>query len=173
VTGNAILLARSADGIARGQPQSVALAAVTIFFVIALGLRSPRLGALAMIPNLVPVLVFFGLLGLGAAPLSLPTSLIGCVALGIAIDDTVHYLVRYRAERQTGASPELAIVRCSQFIGRPIAVTSVVLVAGFLVIALSDFATLREFGVLSAATMGICLVNDLILLPALLVRFRV
>jgi predicted RND superfamily exporter protein len=48
-----------------------------------------------------------------------------------------------------------------------------VLVAGFLVIALSDFATLREFGVLSAATMGICLVNDLILLPALLVRFRV
>ena len=173
VTGNAILLARSADGIARGQPQSVALAAVTIFFVIALGLRSPRLGALAMVPNLVPVLVFFGLLGLGAAPLSLPTSLIGCVALGIAIDDTVHYLVRYRAERQVGASPELAIVRCSQFIGRPIAVTSVVLVSGFLVIALSDFATLREFGVLSAATMGICLVNDLILLPALLVRFRV
>ncbi|MFP8873129.1 MAG: MMPL family transporter, partial [Myxococcota bacterium] len=96
VTGNAILLARSADGIARGQPQSVALAAVTIFLIIALGLGSPRLGGLAMIPNLVPVLVFFGLLGLGAAPLSLPTSLIGCVALGIAIDDTVHYLVRYR-----------------------------------------------------------------------------
>lgn len=172
VTGNSILLARSADGIAKSQPQSVALAAVTIFLVIALGLRSPRLGALAMIPNLVPVVVFFGLLGLGAAPLSLPTSLIGCVALGIAIDDTVHYLVRYRAERQSGASPESAVVRCSQFIGRPIAVTSVVLVCGFLVVALSDFATLREFGVLSATTMGICLVNDLVLLPALLLRFR-
>ncbi|MFP8874837.1 MAG: MMPL family transporter, partial [Myxococcota bacterium] len=83
------------------------------------------------------------------------------------------YLVRYRAERQAGADPERAVVRCSQFIGRPIAVTSVVLVVGFLVVALSDFATLREFGVLSAATMGICLVNDLVLLPALLLRFRV
>jgi predicted RND superfamily exporter protein len=173
VTGNAVLLARSADGIARGQPQSVALAAIAIFVLIAVGLRSPRLGAVAMIPNLVPVLVFFGLLGLGAAPLSLPTSLIGCIALGVAIDDTVHFLVRYRAERQGGASPEEAALRCGRHVGRPIAVTSIVLVAGLLVIAFSDFATLREFGILAAATMGICLLNDLVLLPALLLRFRV
>ena len=173
VTGNAILLARSADGIARGQPRSVALAAITIFLVIALGLRSPRLGAVAMIPNLIPVLLFFGLLGLGAAPLSLPTSLIGCIALGIAIDDTVHFMVRYREERKRGAPPEEAARWSMLRVGRPIAVTSFVLVAGFLVVTLSDFATLREFGVLSAATMVICLFNDLVLLPALLVRFRI
>ncbi len=172
VTGNAVLLARSADGIARGQPKSVALAAIAIFFLIALGLRSPALGAVAMIPNLVPVLVFFGLLGLGAAPLSLPTSLIGCLALGVAIDDTVHFLVRYRRERQSGATPEEAARRCGRQVGRPIAVTSIVLVAGFLVVAFSDFATLQEFGILAALTMGICLVNDLVLLPALLMRFR-
>ncbi len=172
VTGNAILLARSADGIAQGQPRSVALAALTILLVIALGLRSPRLGAVAMIPNLIPVLLFFGLLGLGAAPLSLPTSLIGCVALGIAIDDTVHFMVRYREERGRGASPEEAARKCTLLVGRPIAVTSLVLVAGFLVVTFSDFATLQEFGLLSAITMAICLLNDLVLLPALLVRFR-
>jgi len=172
VTGNAVLLARSADGIARGQPLSVAVAAVTIFFLIALALRSPRIGALAMVPNLLPVLAFFGLLGLGVAPLSLPTSLIGCLALGIAIDDTVHYLVRYRDEREAGLSPGEAARQCTLHVGRPIAVTSFMLVAGFLVVTGSKFATLQEFGYLSAGTMGICLLNDLVLLPALLSRAR-
>ena len=60
------------------------------FVLISLALRSPRLGAVAMVPNLIPVLLFFGALGSGMAPLSLPVSLIGSMALGIAIDDTVH-----------------------------------------------------------------------------------
>jgi predicted RND superfamily exporter protein len=172
VTGNAVLLARSADGIASGQPLSVGLAAVAIFVLLCAGLRSPGIGIVAMVPNLLPVLIFFGLLGLGVAPLSLPTSLIGCAALGIAIDDTVHFLVRYRAERRLGAGPQQAAVRCSRFVGRPICITSVMLSLGFLVVAFSEFATLREFGVLSAVTMVVCLVTDLILLPAMLVRFR-
>jgi predicted RND superfamily exporter protein len=173
VTGNTILLARSDDEIVRRQPWSVALAALAIFALVSLGLRSPGLGAIAMVPNLLPVLLYFGLLGLGVAPLSLPTSLIGCVALGIAIDDTVHYLVRYRVERKAGASPEEAVERCAHRVGRPIVITSVMISAGFLVVAFSEFATLRQFGVLSAVTMGICLVTDLFLLPALLVRARI
>lgn len=172
VTGNAILLAHSADGIATGQPLSVAIAAVSIFALVALGLRSIGIGAVAMVPNLVPVLVYFGILGLGVAPLSLPTSLIGCMALGIAIDDTVHYVVRYRSERRLGAAPGQAVRSATRFVGRPIAVTSVVLSLGFLMVTFSDFATLREFGLLSAATMGICLLTDLVLLPALLVRAK-
>jgi predicted RND superfamily exporter protein len=172
VTGNAILLARSADGIATGQPISVAIAALTIFVLVAVGLRSVRLGIVAMIPNILPVLIYFGLLGLGAAPLSLPTSLIGCMALGIAIDDTVHYVVRYRAERHQGAGPRDAAKLTTRFIGRPVAISSIVLSLGFLVVTLSDFATLQEFGFLSALTMQICLACDLILLPAVLVRAR-
>jgi hypothetical protein len=172
VTGNAILLARSADGIATGQPVSVGIAAISIFVLVSIGLRSVGLGAVAMVPNLVPVLVYFGILGLGAAPLSLPTSLIGCMALGIAIDDTVHYIVRYRAERHRGADPEAAAKLATRFVGRPIAITSAVLSLGFLMVTLSDFATLQEFGLLSALTMAICLVTDLILLPAMLVRAK-
>ncbi len=120
-----------------------------------------------------PVLLFFGLLGLGVAPLSLPTSLIGAVALGIAIDDTVHFLVRYRRERNGGATPEEASRRTGFSVGRPIAITSGMLAAGFGVIALSSFATLQEFGLLFATTIGLCLVADLLLLPALLVRLRI
>jgi predicted RND superfamily exporter protein len=172
VTGNAVLLARSADGIATGQPISVAVAALSIFVLVSIGLRSIGLGAVAMVPNLVPVLVYFGILGLGAAPLSLPTSLIGCMALGIAIDDTVHYIVRYRAERHRGADPQAAARLTTRFVGRPIAITTVVLSMGFLMVTFSDFATLQEFGLLSALTMAICLVTDLILLPAILVRAR-
>jgi len=172
VTGNALLLARSADGIARGQPRSVTLAAVAIFGLIAVGLGSLRLGLIAMVPNVVPVLMFYGLLGLGVAPLSLPTSLIGCVALGIAIDDTVHYLVRYRAERRRGSTAAGANAIAIRRVGRPVAITSFALMAGFIVVAFSSFATLRQFGLLSAATMGLCLVTDLVLLPALLHRTR-
>jgi predicted RND superfamily exporter protein len=171
--GNAILLARSADEIASAQGRSIALASIAIFVLVTIALRSWRLGLVALLPNLFPVLLFFGLLGLGAAPLSLPTSLIGAVALGIAIDDTVHFLVRYRRERAAGATPADASRRTGFAVGRPIAITSLMLSAGFGVIALSSFATLQEFGLLFAMTIGLCLVADLLLLPALLVRLKI
>jgi hypothetical protein len=161
---------RGADGIAAGQPFTVGAAALTIFALVAamLGLK---LGLLAMVPNVIPVLLFFGLLGLGIAPLSLPTSLIGSVALGITIDDTAHYLFRWRHERRTGADAADAVHATTRRVGRAIAITSVMLCLGFLVVALSGFATLREFGLLSTATMVICVIADLTLLPALLARF--
>ena len=165
ISGNAILLSRSADGIARSQPLSVGMATAAIAFLVALALGSIRLGAIAMIPNVIPVLIFFGVLGLGAADLSVPTSLIGCMALGVAIDDTVHWLSRYRSERIAGQGKAEAIRTTLQRVGRPIVITSLMLGLGFLVITGSRFATLQSFGWLSALTMGICLLTDLLLLP--------
>lgn len=173
VTGNAILLTRAADGVARSQPRTVGLAAAAIFVLLAVGLRSLRLGLVAMVPNVVPVLIFFGALGAGVAPLSLPTSLIGSVALGIAIDATAHYLVRYRAERRAGLDPAAAVLRCNRQVGRPIAIASAMLFFGFLSVTASQFATLREFGTLTAFTMAVCFATDLLLLPAVLVRARI
>lgn len=171
-TGNAILLARSADGIAESQLQSVGSAAAAIFVLVSIALRSLRLGVIAMIPNLLPVAMYFGLLGLGAAPLSLPTSLIGSVALGIAVDDTVHFLVRYRRERRAGLSPAEAARVTGLRIGLPIVTAAIMLSSGFAVITLSSFATLREFGTLFAVTVLFCIVAELLLMPALLVRAR-
>ncbi len=172
VTGNALLLARSADGIAESQPQTVGLAALVIFGLVWASLRSLKLGVVAMIPNLVPVVVYFGMLGAGVAPLSLPTSLIGSVALGITIDDTVHTLARYRDERRLGLSPEAAVQQTARHVGRAVLITAAMLALGFAVMGLSDFAKVQEFGWLSAATLSVCLLTDLLLLGALLVRTR-
>jgi len=150
----------------------ITAATLAILGLVLAALRSWKLAIVALLPNVFPVLVFFGLLGLGVAPLSLPTSLIAAVALGIAIDDTVHFLVRYRRERRAGATPVEATRRTSHAVGRPIVITAAMLAAGFGVIGLSSFATLREFGLLFATTVSICLVADLLLLPALLVRLR-
>ncbi len=172
VTGNAIVLNRSADRIATDQFRCVGFASVTILLLMCAMFRSPRLGVLAMIPNWLSVLLFFGTLGAGAASLSLPTGLIGSLSLGVAIDDSVHLLVSYRRLRKTGRNPEAAISKTMRHVGRPVLVTSAMLFAGFLTITLSGFATLREFGALTAATMLFCLCTDLLLLPALLIRTR-
>ena len=131
-----------------------------------------RVSMLVMLPNVTPVILFFGLLGLGIAPLSLPTSMIGCVVLGVAVDDTVHMLVTYRRLRESGASPELAVLQSMRRVGRPMVISALMLCAGFLTITISGFATIVEFGYLSALTLLICLAADLLLLPALLVRAR-
>jgi len=135
--------------------------------------RSLRLGLIAMVPNIVPVLLFFGTLGAGVATLSVAPSLIACIAIGIAVDSTVHFLVSYRRVRESrGLSPEEAVIDVLRVIGRPIATTSIMLVIGFMVITVSGFATLREFGYLTGTTMAICMFTDLGLLPALVTRLR-
>jgi predicted RND superfamily exporter protein len=173
VTGNALLLTRAADGVARSQPRSVALATAAIFALLLGSLRSWRLALIAMIPNLVPVAIFFGMLGAGFATLSLPTSLIATVALGLAIDATAHYMLRYLALRRAGAEVEEAARITGRNVGRPIAVAALMLCGGFLAVGASQFATLREFGILTSATLAVCALCDLMLLPALLVRLRV
>ncbi len=172
VTGNTILINRSADGIAGSQATTVGLAALTIFLLVSLVFRSVKVGLLSMSPNIVPVLIFFGTLGAGAAPLSVPTSLIGSITLGIAVDNTVHYVVSYLRQREAGATPNEAVMYGMHMVGRPIFVTSIMLMIGFSVITVSGFATLRQFGYLASITMGICMSTDLSLLPSLLVRTR-
>jgi predicted RND superfamily exporter protein len=111
--------------------------------------------------------------GAGSRRSSLPTSLIGNIALGLAIDSTVHFLFRYRAERRTGLSPDLAAERTGRHVGRDIAVAELMLACGFFAVVVSQFATLREFGALSSFTVILCALCDLMLLPALLVRLRI
>jgi hypothetical protein len=172
VTGNAIRINRGADGIAGNQIAQMALSMGCIFVIVWVVFGRLGLGLLAMPTNVMPVFNFYGMLGLGVATLSVPTSLIGCVALGIAVDDTCHFLQVFREERAQGKSAEDAALHCIVEVGRPMVVTSIMLVAGFLVMLFSSFATLREFGSLTAITMGLCLATDVGMLPALLVVLR-
>lgn len=173
ITGNTIVFTQASDGIAGNQLTSMLLTAVTILVLVTTSFRSLRIGLVAMAPNVAPVVVFFGLLGAGLADLSLPTSLIGSVALGIAIDDTAHFIVNYQRLRASGIASATAASTCLRELGTPIVTTSLMLTAGYLVLMLSGFATLRQFGWLSALTIQICLWGDLVMLPALLSRVRV
>jgi predicted RND superfamily exporter protein len=165
-TGTFVLLNRTSDLIAGEQVQSISIALVTIFLMLALLFKSLRVGFTALVPNLIPVLFFFGFMGWAGIPLNLTTSLVASVVLGLAVDNAVQFIVRFR--RVQAARPELreAIIESMRLSGRPIIYANVALAATFAIFAISNFEPIGSFGLLSAVTIIGCLVEDLVLLPA-------
>ncbi|MGH0036415.1 MAG: efflux RND transporter permease subunit [Myxococcota bacterium] len=167
VTGNAVLLTRTADDISRGQVRSLAAALVVIFGILALTFRSLRLGAIALVPNVLPVVLYFGLLGASGVGLTNATALMGCIVLGIAVDDTLHLLVHYRrAARECGRARE-ALTSALLAVARPVSHTSAVLCLGLLLLGQSELASQADFGWLGAATLAAAWLVDLTVTPAL------
>jgi hypothetical protein len=172
VTGNAIRINRGADGIAGNQIAQLTLTIGCCLLIVTLVFRSFGLGIMAMPTNVLPVFLFYGALGAGVAPLSIPISLIGSVALGITVDDTSHYLQAFRHRRAEGVPAERAVIDCTMDVCRAMVVTSTMEITGFLVMTFSSFATLQQFGYLTAITMMLCLATDVFMLPALVVRLQ-
>ena len=172
VTGNTIRINRGSDGIAGRQTVQMLIAVGSILVIVTVVFGRLGLGLLAMPTNVMPVLNFYGLLGVGVAPLSVPTSLIGSISLGISIDDTCHFLQVFRYTRAEGKGAEEAVLHAIVEDGRPMIVGSLMEIAGFLVMLFSSFATLQQFGYLTAITMGLCLATDVGMLPALLVVLK-
>jgi uncharacterized protein len=165
-TGTVILLNRTSDAIAREQFQSVTIALLTIYAMLALLFRSLRVGLTALVPNLIPVLFFFGFMGWSGIPLNLTTSLVASVVLGLAVDNAVQFIVRFRRVQPEAVSLRAAIIESLRLSGRPIIYANVALAAAFAVFAFSNFEPVKSFGLLSAVTILGCLVEDLVLLPA-------
>ncbi len=165
-TGTMVLLNRTSDTIAREQIFSVTLALVTIFMMLVILFRSFRVGLTALIPNLIPILFFFGFMGWSGIPLNLTTSLVASVVLGLAVDNAVQFVVRFRCLLKEQESVTEAIVQSLRCSGRPIIYANVALAATFTIFALSNFEPIGSFGLLSAVTILGCLVEDLVLLPA-------
>lgn len=166
-TGNAILLTRAADRIARGQAISLALAGAMIGLLLIGYFKSLRLGLLALIPNMIPVLLYFGLLGATGITLNNSTALMGSIVLGIAVDDTLHLLVEYRRGiRATGRRDEALRLALIQ-VGRAITCTTLAVCVGLLVVGMSALQNQAEFGLLGAATLAIAWLVDITVTPAL------
>jgi len=144
-----------------------------IFMVMSLLFLSTKVGFIAMVPNIVPVIFFFGVLGWSNIMLNIGTSVIAAIALGIAVDNTIHYMVRFNRELQVTYDQERSLQTALKTVGRPIVYTSVALTCGFLVMRLSQFVPVRDFGVLTAATMLGALGTNILLLPALLAQTRI
>ncbi len=167
-TGNLILLTRTAGNIVSGQIESLALTAVVIFILMAAMFLSVRVGLIAMVPNVFPLFVFFGLMGMAGAELNFGTNIIASIALGVAVDDTIHIMMRLSSTVRTTADQEQALLETLSTVGKPALYASVVLFLGFLTLCFSSFVPIREFGFLSATTILVGLVGEIALLPALL-----
>lgn len=144
-------------------------ALVAISLILVMVLRSLRIGLVSMIPNLLPAALTLGIWGLVVGRFGLAASIVAVVSLGIIVDDTVHFLSKYmRARREHGLGPAAAIRYAFTTVGMALVITSVVLVAGFLVLALSNFEVNATLGLLTAITITFALFTDFFLLPPLL-----
>jgi predicted RND superfamily exporter protein len=172
VTGDLVLLRHTADGISWGQVESLGTALVTIYLTLSLLLTSLRVGLYALIPNLLPIAVYYGVLGIAGVPLNLATSLIGAITLGIAVDDTVHYFARFALEARRLGDERRATTSTLRSVIRPVTATTVGLCLGFLVLTASDLRYQVQFGLLSAFTMAVGWALELTLSPAICSRIR-
>ena len=145
----------------------VVLLAISAILLIAL--RSLRLGLISIVPNLVPAVMGFGAWGLMVGQVGLSLSVVVAMTVGIVVDDTVHFLSKYRRARyEYGLGPEEAVHYAFDTAGRALFTTTVVLVAGFLIFMFSPFVPTAQVGVLTAMIIAFALIADLSLLPALL-----
>lgn len=134
---------------------------------------SLKTGLVAMVANLVPISVVFGLMGWLNIPLDMMTITIASISIGIAVDDTIHYLYRFKKEFASCKNYDLALSRSHESIGYAMSYTSAAIAIGFFVLVLSPFIPTIYFGLLTVVAMIMALVADLLLLPRLILIFKV
>jgi len=171
VTGTAIRATRSGENLVTNLIVSLAVALVVISVLMALLFRSARLMLISIVPNLIPLVVVGGAMGFTGVILKPSTALIFSIAFGIAVDSTIHFLAKYRLHRNAGEPLEASVAATLRETGKAILFTSVVLMGGFLAFTLSSFGGTVNMGALTALTLGMAMVANLLLLPALLYRF--
>jgi predicted RND superfamily exporter protein len=147
------------------------MAFLVILLLIFPFVRSLRVGVLAGIANLLPLLLILGLMGWLGIPVDIASVMIASVALGIVVDDTIHFLYHFRRHRRTSGTGLRSIRRTYAVVGSPLVTTSIVFIGGFLILTPSTFQPTSNFGLLSAITIAAAFVADLLLLPALLIIF--
>lgn len=172
VLGWPVLEAESNDNTTNGQIQSLSLAMLIIFGMMFLVFRSVPVGLVSIIPNILPILINFGIMGILGIRLDAATSIISAIAIGIIVDDTIHFLYQFGKEIKEGKSYQEAMHGALLKKGRPIVFTSMILFFGFGIVAFSNFVPTMQFGLLTAGMMVTALLADLIILPALLLTFK-
>ena len=173
VTGLYPFYAGLVSGLLRDQYRSFGLTVPAVFVVLALVFRSIKVALVAMVPNLLPILFCLGAMGWSGIPVNMTTAMMLSVTLGIAVDDTLHFMWRYRDELSRCGDTTEALAATARSVGRACFFTTVVITGGFWILMLSQFLPTAYFGGLIGFTMLGTLAADLVLLPVLLVLFRV
>ncbi|MCR9203660.1 MAG: MMPL family transporter [Halobacteriovoraceae bacterium] len=147
---------------------SMAMALCLVSFLLYLVYKDIFISLLAMLPNLIPLLFGGALMQLLNKPIDIGTSIVSTVCLGIAVDDTIHFVSSYKQYRNSGLSPLDAITETFLITGKALVVTTVLLVMGFGAFVFGEFVPNRNFGMLCSMVLALALLTDLLFLPALL-----
>jgi predicted RND superfamily exporter protein len=166
-TGIISLVGWWVDAILEGQKNGLLLSITLITLMMIIALRSVRAGLLSMVPNLLPLLSVGAVLGWTTDGVDSDALIIGMLAIGIGVDDTIHFLVRYRIEALRCETRAQAVRRTFDFAGRAILITTLILCMGFLPFLLSNYLSLWYFGTLLPLALVVALLADLLWVPAL------
>ncbi|MFO7594777.1 MAG: MMPL family transporter [Desulfocurvibacter africanus] len=172
MTGSLHWMKTMNDLLGNGQRQSFLAAALVVTMIMIIALRSLKLGLISMVPNILPVLAVLGLMGFAGLYMDMPLMSFSAVIIGVAVDDTIHFLLRYRKEFSRLGSYAQALEATLTSVGRPLVFTTLTLVAGFSVLLFSDLIGVAKFGGLAAFAFTWALLADFFLLPSMLLTFK-
>ncbi len=169
LTGMMTLLSRTLSNAIMSLAKSyvTALCVITVLMVLLIG--RVRIGLLSMIPNLAPILLTLGIMGALSIPMDLFTMMVGSIAIGLAVDDTIHFMHNFRRYYEESGDPVRAVHNTMQTTGRAMLVTSIVLSIGFFIFTFASMNNLFNFGILTAFTITMALLSDYFIAPALMV----
>ncbi|MCA9501827.1 MAG: MMPL family transporter [Myxococcales bacterium] len=168
LTGLMPLLAKIFEQVISSMVRSYAFAIAVITPLMMLLLGSLRRGLVSMVPNLLPVVAVLGVMGWLSRPLDMTTMIVGAMVIGIAVDDTIHFMHKFHRYFQETGDIEFAVCETLRTTGSALLFTSLVLASGFAIFGLSEMKNIQTFGLLSAWAAVVALLADLLVAPALL-----
>lgn len=171
-TGMVVLYNNMLQSLYRSQILTIGVVFVSIMFMFMILFRSVSLALIGIVPNLLAAGTVLSLMGWMGIPLDMMTITIAAITVGIAVDDTIHYIHRFQEEFKVDQDYLAAMDRCHGSIGKAMYYTSVTITLGFSILALSEFMPTIYFGLLTGAAMVVALIGALTLLPLLIVVFR-
>ena len=169
-TGGSVLSSESANNIAQGQINSVFLALVIVFVILSMLFLSWKMGVIALFPNVITILIFFGSLGWMNIPIGVTISVIAAIALGIGVDDTIHFLSHYNENANKLRDKRKASLKTLPIVARPMLFSTIALSAGFILFSLSEMESQVLFGTFTAFTLLVCLAIDMTYLPSIVME---
>ena len=168
-SGAALMFAHIGQRNIRAMLLGTTIAFIGISVLLVVAFRSLRIGLVSLVPNFIPGVMGFGIWGLAVGEVGLALSVVMAMTIGIVVDDTVHFLSKYhRARREHGCTAEDAVRYAFQEVGRAMFTITAILVAGFLVLGLSEFFPTAQMGQLTAVVIALALLADFLFLPSLL-----
>lgn len=172
ITGTSVVFAKGAHYMVDNLLSSIIYAIISISLLMALLFRSFRMVLITMVPNIFPLIITAAIMGFFGVPIKPSTILIFSIALGISLDDAIHYLAKYRQELKGGMTVKEAAIESIRESGVSMIYTSIILFAGFSVFIFSDFGGTKALGILLSITLGVAMVCNLVILPTLLMTLN-